>query len=494
VKRVVVIICTCLCMLMYARFLLNAQVDVAEDEEERDAIVSQPEVNEETPGSSNEVRKVNIDMQAVYGAQYNNMFSTIKRSDDYGYKDTTYDNSSYYENRISFTGNYNATEIWKIIFEGGVDSDSRGMFDNEVYSREEKEKSSIALQNIIKVSPQFETYLRVGVDGYTHRLAERESNDNVKSDLYHVNGEFGGEYIWSSSNRLRTKVFGARYIYSEEDVESDRYWKAELIEDFNVTNYVGISLGVNYNWNNDEDSLAYEWEKYNFEIPIFPLAEISLKGVKYFSMSVAYRYDLKPFRPEISYFEQNYIYPIYDLPPSKLHHGECKMDLHIDKVFNLKVLLTAEKYNNYFNYIPANGQLLTAHTVPATNYSATIDGTINLLKNRINFIAGYTYAYYDADENITYKPTHSFAGTVKYNGKKWKLEWTNNVLGKVFVDPEDERILDRSVVGVIGIQREIVNSFYAYLRVENAYNNKYYLREGYPEAGIMWLLGLRILI
>ena len=102
-------------------------------------------------------KNINIDMRVLYG-QYNNMLSTInlsqeqddfvyllsanfKRSNDFGYNNVTYENSSYYENKLGFTGNLQLTDKWRAILETEVNGDSRGMFDNTVYSREEKEKS-----------------------------------------------------------------------------------------------------------------------------------------------------------------------------------------------------------------------------------------------------------------------------------------------------------------------------------------------------------------
>ncbi|HXK66395.1 MAG TPA: hypothetical protein PK348_09020 [Spirochaetota bacterium] len=50
------------------------------------------------------------------------------------------------------------------------------------------------------------------------------------------------------------------------------------------------------------------------------------------------------------------------------------------------------------------------------------------------------------------------------------------------------------MVGYLDLQRKMLEGFFAYFRVENLYNNRYYLRENYPESGIKGLFGIRILL
>jgi len=64
----------------------------------------------------------------------------------------------------------------------------------------------------------------------------------------------------------------------------------------------------------------------------------------------------------------------------------------------------------------------------------------------------------------------------------------------VYTDPEGDEELSGAVIGTLGLQRRMLESFYAYIRVENLYNARYNLRDGYPEPGITLLGGLRILI
>ncbi len=66
--------------------------------------------------------------------------SYFKRSNDFGYGDKVYENTSFYENRISFTGNIDFNDNTRMTIDTTVDGDSRGTGNNLVYSREVKEK------------------------------------------------------------------------------------------------------------------------------------------------------------------------------------------------------------------------------------------------------------------------------------------------------------------------------------------------------------------
>ena len=115
------------------------------------------------------LHNMNIDMQVVYG-QYNDMLSTVnlsqqqdkfvyllqtyfEKSNDYGYNDKTFENTSYYQNRIGFTGDIKASETWKSLFDINVYNDSYGMADNTFFSREEKDNVTVDWKNIVKHSP-----------------------------------------------------------------------------------------------------------------------------------------------------------------------------------------------------------------------------------------------------------------------------------------------------------------------------------------------------
>jgi len=443
-------------------------------------------------------RNINIDMKVLYG-QYNNMLSTInlsqeqndfvyllsanfKRSNDFGYNSVTYENSSYYENKLGFTGNLQITEKWRTILETEVHGDSRGMFDNTVYSREEKEKSKVSLKNVVKLSTAFEGYVTVGGAQYVHRLRPLVDTSDGNSRLNQANSEIGGEYIWSPTNRIRFNSMFYYYDYSVEDVPSDRSLNSEIIDDFYITRNIGISLGVNVDWNRDDDFL------------VSPILSFLVKDYRFATIGVAYRYDQIPFRPENYYLEQKYIMPAYDLPPARVHHGHLQMEFRMNSFLNIKSLFTVEKSNNYYNYYPVSGNVLSADTLQVVNYRSKINVSLFFLERMFEYEMSYEYSYFDADYNVTYHPIHQFSGAVKYNGEQWKITWLNRFQGQVYTDPYDERQLGGFVVGELGIQRKMLESFFAYIKIENLYNRKYFMREGYPEQGFSFMGGIRILI
>jgi hypothetical protein len=445
-----------------------------------------------------ESENINVDMQVLYG-HYSNMLSTInlsqekedfvyllssyfKRSNDFGYNEKKFENTSFYVNNVGFTSNINLKDNWKIIPEAEINNDSRGMFDNNIYRREEMDRIELFIKNIIKFTTSFEGYMTIGGASYVHRLRAFDQANEVQSRFNQINLEGGGELIWSASNRVRLTGSFTQYDYSPHEFERDRFWESEIVDDFNITRNFGVSFGLNFDYNQGEDWL------------LFPIVAISFKGYKYFSMVCLYRYDLVPFRPENFFLKQKYINPTYDLPPAKVHHGELKADFRLNKIFVLKGSLLAEKNDNFYNYYSVAGNVLSAETVEVKSCITRGDANLILFKTVLVLMFSYEYSYFDADRNITYHPEQTFSNSIKYNGAKWKIEWSNKFLDKVYIDPEGEKKLDDVFIGYFDIQRKVLDSFYAYFRIENLYNSKYSLRDGYPEPGIIVFGGLRILI
>ncbi len=467
-------------------------------------------VTDDKKSKDNSLYRSTVDMRVVYG-QYNNMLSTInlsqeeqdfvyllnsyfKRSNDYGYGDTVYANTSFYENRLAFTGNALLGDSFYSIFDTSVDCDSRGMYDKEDYSREEKEKVKLSSKNVKKFSDNLEGYAVVGGAFYKHRLEAREENNNIINSLNRYSGEIGGDLIWSASNRVRGKMLFSQYNYSKKTVPDDRYVQSQIVDDFKFTNMLMFSFGLNLIWNKDEGLFA--WDARGILLPVMPIASVAFTPVDFLKLGFAYSYSLEPFRPEDYYFEQNYIYPTYDLPPSKVHDLECYLDIKIIDAISLKGSAAFYKSDNFYNYIPSSlsNNLLTAHSVNAQNYITNIDMDIKLLEKKIRLILGYQNGFYKASENITYKPIHTLNGVIKFTGNIVNVDWSNRYIGKVFVDPNTDKTLPEVVVGGLDVQLLTIKSFYAYFRFENIYNVKYKLRDGYPEAGFTTLFGLRILI
>ena len=452
---------------------------------------------------NNNSKNINLDAQGLYGLQYNQMFagfslsqekdafvylvsSKFNRSGDFGYNDKLYVNSGFYENTVGLTVNYNWTDA-KIIIDGEVDNESRGMFNNEKYSREEKGNNKISSKTIFKISPSTELFFSAGGAWYKHSLVAIAPADFTKSRVLQGNFKSGIEYVWSASNRMR---LNADYLYYDYEPSSDQnndwHAKGEIIDDFNMSRNVGISLGVGYVNNKDEK---------NMEFPVPISASLSLKEYKYFSAVIMYKYDLIPFQPEEFYLKQKYINPNYDLPPGTVHDGEIKTDFKVNSIVNIKANFKVEKNNNYYNYLTApTGNVLMAETIDAVLYNPGVEANFSFYNKIWDIAITYNYYYFDSQKNITYMPDHEASGAIQYNGKNWKFDWTNTFRGKVYVDPDSDETLPSAIIGSLGIQRKMLEGSYFYCKIENLYNNKYTLRNGYPEPGISFLIGLRILI
>ncbi len=469
---------------------------------------SLPRENTEASEKSNQFdnsKKINLDMQVLYGIQYNQLFSAFNlsqqsdtsvyllstnfnRSGDFGYDRESYVNSGFYENKIGLTVNWNWTDV-KLIIDGEADNDSRGMFDNEVYSKEEKGKNKIAVKTIYKFSPSTEINCSIGGAWYKHSLVALDPDEHLKSRLLQGNFKVGLESVWSSSNRLRFYAGILYYDYTPQEVENDKHIKSEIFNDFSVTRNLGFSIGVGYIRNKD-----YKDMDLPVPVTLIPVTvSLSIKGFKNFSSSFSYKYDLVPFQPEEFYLEK-YINPNYALPPGKIHNGEASADLKINSVMKIRGSFEVEKDDNFYNYYTIYGNVLSANTVEVLSYRPGLELNIALFENIIELALGFDYYYFDAVENITYQPDYTSTSSLKYNGKKWKFEWSNLVRGKVYTDPNNDYKIQEAVIGSLGVQRIVLEGSYFYGKIENLYNTRYTLRKDYPEPGISFLAGLRILI
>lgn len=481
-------------LLFFAIPAAQAQEDNIEKQLPEDIQSQQPDTQEKEKDTS---RSINVDIQAVYG-QYNNMLSTVnfsqeqngfvyllrsylKKSNDYGYRDEVYDNTSYYENRIGFTGNLGVTDKWESLFEIDVHNDSYGMGENTVFSREEKDNISIELKNIVKHTASYEMNYTLGAAQYYHRLNGQLPEDSTDSRLYQAHLAIGGEYVWSATNRLRYSSTVYYYDYSEGD--DDYYVDNELVDDFNLTSNFGVTIGAMVDTNRDD-----------VLIPNGQLG-VSYKGFKNASIALKYEYDMEPFRPEEFYLQKKYIQPVFDLPPGRVHHGHCRIDYRMNSTVNVKLLGKVEHNRHFYNYYQVQpGDVLVAYTEETLSAGGEFTAVLHLVEKILDFEIGYQYDYYYADKKITYRPEHQFNGTVNFNGTNWKMTWENRFLGQMYTDPDTDHTLDSSIVADLDFQLKMLEGFYANFRVENMYNNKYYLRENYPEPGITLLGGVRILL
>lgn len=253
---------------------------------------------------------VNIDAELLYG-QYNNIFSAIsliqnnktfayqlnsefKRSNDFGHK-----NSSFYNNEIGFTGKADLNKTWTFIPEIAVNNESHGMFDNAIFSREEKDKIVVFLKNEYKPTPA-RWHFNFGGAQYVHRL---NGDDPISFNCYKLNEEIKWEYIWSASNSFALRHYYWQYFYKDVAAKNDSHVANEILLNFKLTEYVKLTGGAIIDWNRDSG-----W---------FPSGKVLLSStsLKYFSVEGSYSYTLNPFQPEDLYFNQKYIEPRGSLPP-----------------------------------------------------------------------------------------------------------------------------------------------------------------------------------
>ncbi len=511
-------------------------------EEELNGSLENGTIENEATEISNDISKdktsknVNIDMLVLYG-MYNYVLSTanisyndenfvsflstdLKRSNDFGYgdtpltDDTVYANSSYYENRIGLTINYNHSDTSKWILDGEANNDSRGMFESDlythsgkeqIYNREEKDKVKGNVKYINRLlSQSIEWYLNLGGAQYVHRLIGDASedtantrNDSARSRVNQINPEIGGEWVLAASNRIRFKLGYLYYDYLQEDESDDWHFQCESIYDMKLPLNILFSIGVKYDYNKDRKPPYTIKKPQDFFKGIFKdyfIVGVSYKGIKNLSAEFLYRYDIVPFQPEEFYLEQKFIKPTYDLPPSEVRHSDMKLDYKANSLFSFKGTFKYEKVDNYYNYYPVAGNVLSADTTSVNFYNTGLDTKFNIYQKMIEVTLGYMYSYYDSDVNITYHSNHNLSSLLKYNTEKFGLEWGHKLVGDVHTNPEEDEKIPISVIGHLGLQLQVLEGFYSYFKVDNLYNNRYTLRQGYPEPGISLMGGLRILI
>lgn len=447
--------------------------------------------------TSQSYRNMNIDMQLVYG-QYNQMLSVVnlsqeqqnfvyllqsnfEKSNDYGYNKKIFQNTSYYKSKIGFIGNITFSENWKSLFEANVRNVSYGMASNPTYSREEKDNIDIEWKNIVKSSPSFEVFYTLGGSQYYHRLhGNGTTSSSVRSRIYHGHASLGGEYIWSASNRFKYTVSAAGYSYP--NYKDDFFCNNEIIDDFNITRYAGFSIGINIDYNMDDGWLAG------------PVLGINYKGINNLNVALEYRYVMQPFKPEDLFLEQKFVKPVYDLDPARVHSGVCKVDYRLNRILTTQMISKVQHSNYFYNYITTDGDVLSAHGIHAWVFNNSIKLNIRIIPMLIDFNLQYSYQTFRADEHITYRPVHTVTVESLYNGEKWKFNITHDIASSVYISPESGKKLSKHIIGNIDVQRKMLEGFFAYIRVENVYNNRYYLRENYPESGIKGLFGIRILL
>ena len=409
-----------------------------------------------------------------------------------------YNNSSFTTNETGFTGELSLTDYWKVIPEFLIANSTYGMYNNLDYSRENKDKLKVRLKNEYKPVPA-RWDLDIIYSRYDHGLTEVGTSLVDEDSFYSFKGIIGVEYIWSASNKIGIKSDNGLNRYSSE-YKDDSYSLNEIYVSFKVTEFAMVTVSPMFCWDVDDTNIFY------FK------GNISSINLKYISLELLHEYKLVPYDPEDVFYIQKYMSPVYDLPPSTVNHSEFKCELtansnsYSDSAFkvdsaSLRFTGIFEDNNNFYNYDPTPKEVLSAEAIPVSYLNGRMEFAtgLMLLSQLIN--VGFKYDYYRYyprkeynDINITYRPENIFTLNLLYEGSWLEINWANSFRGKVYASRTDNEQLGSSLIAVLDVHVKLYETFYLHSRINNLYNAEYSLRDGYPEPGIQFFLGLRIII
>lgn len=459
-----------------------------------------------TGGSS--PRNINLDAMFLYG-QYNRLVwlgsltqsidafsyqlnSQFNRSNDFGYR-----HSGYYDNTFGFTGEAAPTEKWRLTPEVEVKNESRGMFRNVFYNREEKDRVGVKFKSDYKPMPT-RWILNIGGVYFTHRLDATQTPDWLtlkpyhSSDFYKINAEFGWEYIWSAANKLSFNSTFSYYFF-RQPYDFDSWVANELMWNFNITEHFKFSLGPRYTYNQDRGH--------------FPSGkiEVATANIRYFSVGASYVYELVPFTPEQLYYDQRYVKPEYNLLPGKGHHAEYYMgfDMNINgtKPFHVKKLKikgtgTYVTNDRFYAFYSLPEQVLKTHRMKLEQIRARGEAAIGFAFYSAYCELGgkYEYTYSYASDYVTYQPVHAGQGYARLSVYRFESEFSTGYRDRVHSSPFCPRTLKPALIGSLSLQIKVVESFFLFGRIDNIYNSKYSTVSGYPEQGRSVVGGVRIIL
>ncbi|MCL1834406.1 MAG: hypothetical protein FWG49_07890, partial [Leptospirales bacterium] len=175
--------------------------------------------------------------------------SSVSNNNDF----EKYNNSSSTTNETGFTGELTLTDYWKIMPEFLIANSTYGMFANESYSRESKDKLKVRVKNEYKPVPA-RWDLDIIYSRYDHNLKEFNSSDPsaVKEDsFYSFKGVVGVEYVWSASNKIGIRSDNGLNRYSDE-YKDDSYSLNEVYVSFKVTEYAMVTVSPMICWDADD--------------------------------------------------------------------------------------------------------------------------------------------------------------------------------------------------------------------------------------------------
>ncbi len=429
-----------------------------------------------------------------FAYQLNSDFSNNNDFEDYS-------NSGFTTHQSGFTGAISLSDYWKIIPEFEISSSSYGMFENPYYSRENNDTTRIRLKSEYKPVPA-----RWDIDfhyaRYDHVLKETDTSFVEEDTTHTMQGIVGMEYIWSASNKMGLRSENGYNKYPEL-YDEDAYSNNDLYFSFKVTEYTMLTAAYLPSWNKDgSEYLCYR-------------ANISSINLKYLSLELMNERKLVPYKPDEVMYSQKFMSNVYDLPPATVNHTELKSefegetDAESESFFAIKraVLKLAgiyERNNNFYNYYPLSGQeqdILSAEAMPANYFNGRVEfvTTFILFTQVIDIDFKYDYYSYTKknsydDINITYRPDNIYTCAISYEGSWLEIEWEKSFRDNVYVDPEDDRQLESSLLGTLDIHLKLHDTLYLHSRIINLYDEKYSYREGYPEPGIQFFAGLRVII
>ena len=408
-------------------------------------------------------------------------------------------NSSFIINETGFNGEVTLSDYWKMIPEFEISNSSYGMFDNPFYSREDKDLIKFRVKNEFKPTPARWDF-DFSFARFDHNLESRESVVNSKEvddTFYSEKGIIALEYVWSASNKAGFKIDTLQNRY-HRPYKDDRFAYCEVFGSFKVTEYSMLTLAPVVSWHSDGTDYFY------FK------GSVSSINIRNVSIEVLHEYKLVPYKPDEEIFNKKYIYLSYDLPSATVNHSELRGELFLRyeagaedilalRNFRFKISGVFEKSNNFYNYYAMPENVIALEPVEASfaKSRAELYSTLYIAGNPFSVDFKYDYYKYfakDSDIRITYRPENSFYLTLGYVGTLFEINWENIYHDEVYIEPYSDKTLNSFVVGNLDFNVKLHKSFYLYARVSNIYDEKYYLRDGYPEPGVQFFGGLRIMI
>jgi len=421
--------------------------------------------------------------------------SNVTNINDFGRNN----NTSFMTNETGFTGELSLFDSLKIIPEFEIANSSYGMYENQVYSRENKDKIRIRLKSEYKPEPA-RWIFDLNYARYDHGL--KETNTSIEDgDTFHsMKGVIGMEYIWSASNKFGIRSENGLNKYPRI-YKDDSYSSNEIYGSSKITEYTMLTLTYMLCWNKDSSNyLCYK-------------GDISTINLKYLSLELLHEHILSSYKPEEVMYSQKFMSSLYDLPPASIYHTELKCVLEAETGTGTDVLIGVkraglrlrgiyEDNNNFYNYYPLNPEnILSAEAVPVNFYNGKAEFVTTVILFTLVFEMDFAYDYYRyipqkkyTEMRVTYRPENIFTCSVSYEGKWLEINWLNSYRGDVYVDPVTERKLGSSILGTLDVHLKLYDTLYLHSRVINLYNEKYSFREGYPEPGVQFFTGLRIII